>query len=172
MIVCETKRLVIRHFELRDAQYIVNQLNQESFIRFIADKKVRNVNAAQKYLKEGPMASYQKFGFGMNIILLKHSDIPIGMCGLVKRDELEYPDLGYAFLPEYWGKGYAAEASIAILNSAVNEHGLNTILGITLADNQTSNCLLTRLGFTQKGIVDLYGSENNLYEYQPNNQLK
>ncbi len=167
MIVCETTRLVIRHFELRDAAYVLAQLNEASFIQFIADKQVRSIIDAEKYLKDGPMASYDKFGFGLNIVLLKHSGAPIGMCGLLKRTELEYPDLGYALLPKYWGKGYATEASKAILNNAINIHKKNVVLGVTLANNQTSNCLLTRLGFTQNGIIELYGSENNLYEYRP-----
>ncbi len=170
MIVCETKRLVIKHFELSDAEYLLNQLNEESFIRYIADKQVRNLNDAEKYLKNGPMASYHTFGFGLNIVVLKESAVPIGMCGLLKRDELNNPDLGYAFLPEFWGNGYALEASKAILNNALETHGLNIVLGITLADNHSSNALLTRLGFSQNGTIELYGSENNLYEYKRSHQ--
>jgi len=168
MIICETKRLIIRHFDLSDAEYVLKQLNEASFIRFIADKQVRNIIDAEKYLKDGPMASYHKFGFGLNMVLLKSSGVPIGMCGLLKRAELEHPDLGYAFLPKFWGKGYASEASEAILINAANIHRQNVVLAVTLPDNQTSNCLLTRIGFTQKGTVELYGSENNLYEYRPN----
>lgn len=168
MIVCETERLIIQHFELSDAEYVLKQLNEESFIRFIADKQVRNIVDAQKYLRYGPMTSYQKYGFGLNIVLLKQSGVQIGMCGLVKRDELEHPDLGYAFLPDYWGKGYAIEASEAVLSDAALTHGLQVILGVTLPDNQASNYLLTRIGFTQNGSIELYGSDNNLYKYQPN----
>ena len=168
MIVCQTERLIIRHFELSDAEYVLKQLNEESFIQFIADKQVRNLIDAENYLKDGPMASYQTFGFGLNIVLLRQNNVQIGMCGLVNRDELEHPDLGFAFLPEFWGKGYAMEASKAILNNAINIHKQIAVLGVTLPDNQTSNCLLTRLGFFQNGTVDLYGSENNFYEYRPN----
>ena len=166
MIVCETKRLIIQHIELSDAEYALKQLNEESFIRFIADKQVRNIVDAQKYLRDGPMTSYQKYGFGRNVVLLKKNGVQIGMCGLVKRDELEHPDLGYAFLPDYWGKGYAIEASEAIISDAVITQGLKVILGVTLPDNQASNYLLTRIGFTQKGSIELYGSDNNFYEYQ------
>jgi len=166
MIVCETKRLIIQHFKLDDAEYVLKQLNEQSFIRFIADKQVRNLEDAEKYLKEGPMASYQKNGFGLNVVLLKQSGVQIGMCGLVKREELEHPDIGYAFLPDYWGEGYAIEASEAILSNAVMAHGLKVILGVTLPDNRASNYLLARIGFTQKGSIKLYGSDNNLYAYQ------
>jgi len=166
MIVCETKHLVIRHFELSDAEYVLKQLNEASFIQFIADKQVRNIADAEKYLTDGPMASYHKFGFGLNMVLLKSSGVPIGMCGLVKRAELEHPDLGYAFLPTYWGKGYASESGEAILINAANIHKQSVVLAVTLPNNHASNCLLKRIGFTQKGIVKLYGSENNFYEYR------
>lgn len=169
MIICETDRLIIRHFELADSEYVFNQLNEDSFLRFIADKKVRNIIDAEKYLINGPIKSYKTFGFGLNIVLLKQSLIPIGMCGLVKRDELIHPDLGFAFLPKYWGKGYAIEACKAILNDAVMSHNLKVILGITLPENKASNDLLSRLNFEQDGFVNLFGSENNLYKYQSNN---
>lgn len=168
MIVCETERLIIRHFKLSDAEFILKQLNEESFIQYIADKQVRSIVDAEKYLKEGPMASYQTFGFGLNIVLLKQDNVQIGICGLVKRDELEYPDLGFAFLPSFWGKGYAMEASKAIINDAVMTHKLKVILGITLPENQASNSLLTRLSFTENGSINLFGSDDNLYKYQPN----
>jgi RimJ/RimL family protein N-acetyltransferase len=168
MIVCETERLIIRHFELNDADYVLKQLNEESFIQFIADKNVRNLIDAKKYLQEGPLSSYKTHGFGLNIVLLRQSNTAIGMCGLVKRDGLEHPDLGFAFLPDFWGKGYAMEANKAILNDAVMTHNLKIILGITLPENSASNCLLTRLGFEPSGSINLYGSEDNLYQYQPN----
>lgn len=163
MIIAETKRLVIRHFELKDATYILNQLNQDSFIRYIADKKVRTQSDAEKYLEEGPLASYKRHGFGLNMVLLKESGAAIGMCGLVKRDELEHPDLGYAFLPEYWRKGYALEAGRSVINHAVNSLGITTILGVTLPNNEASNQLLLKLGFDIVDQLDLYGLENNLY---------
>lgn len=165
MIVCETERLILRHFELSDAEYIVKQLNDSFFIQFIGDKHVRILVDAEKYLKEGPIESYRKFGYGLNVICLKLDDSPIGMCGLVKRDELEYPDLGFAFLPEFFSKGYATEASKAIIEDAFQVHKLNILLGITLPNNQASNRLLTRLGFIQKGSIEINGFENNLYEF-------
>jgi len=166
MIVCETKRLVIQHFKLSDSEYILKQLNEESFIQSIADKQVRNLDDAKKHLTDGPIASYNRFGFGLNIVLLKESGIPIGMCGLLKRDELKHPDIGYAFLPEHWGNGYAFEASEAVLNNAIKVLRLKTVLGITLPENQPSNALLYRLGFVLNGTQELYGSNNNLYKYQ------
>jgi RimJ/RimL family protein N-acetyltransferase len=96
-VVCETERIVVRQFELSDAPFIVRLLNDDLFIRYIGDKNIRTQEDAINYLKTGPMASYKKHGFGLNLVCLKETHTPIGMCGLLKRDELESPDLGYAF---------------------------------------------------------------------------
>lgn len=163
MIVAETERLIIRHFELSDTDYILKQLNEPSFILNIADKNVRSSTDAKNYLINGPVASYNKVGFGLNMVIHKESGAKIGMCGLVTRDELDHPDLGYAFLPEFWGQGYALEASKAILDDA-KARGLTSVLGVTLPENQPSNRLLIKLGFSWVGVIQLYGSDNNLYQ--------
>jgi len=165
MIVCESERLIVRHFTLDDSAFIIELLNQESFIRYIADKNVRTVADAENYLLAGPMASYKQFGFGLSMVVLKATNIPIGMCGLLKRDELQHPDLGYAFLPDFCGQGYALEAAKSVLNVGMVAHSLDTILAVTLPNNHNSNRLLQNAGFTQSGTIDLYDSENNLYEY-------
>lgn len=168
-IVCESDRLSVRHFTLADSEFIIELLNEESFIRYIADKQVRNVADAENYLTLGPLASYLQFGFGLNLVMLKGTNIPIGMCGLLKRDELQHPDLGYAFLPRYCGQGYALEAAKAVLKQGTQTHSLSMVLAITLPDNVSSNRLLQNAGFKQNGTVNLYNSENNLYEIDINN---
>ena len=164
--VCETPRLTIRRFDLADAAFILRQLNEDSFKRNIADKQVRSIDDAEDYLREVPLASYAEYGFGLYHVLLRQGAIPMGMCGLVKRDELEYPDLGYAFLPEFWGRGYAIEAGRAVLADATGTHGLDTIQGIALPDNRASIQCLTRLGFTFDATVEIRGNTNNLYVYR------
>ena len=168
--ICETVRLVIRRFALQDAAFIVRLLNDELFIRYIADKQVRSVADAENYLTNGPLASYNTHGFGLNMVLLKASAenpaTPIGMCGLLKRPELSHPDLGFAFLPECCGKGYAREAAAATLSQAIEAYGLQTVLAITKPDNLRSSALLLKLGFAFKDNIALYGADNKLYQYQ------
>lgn len=164
-VTCQTDRLIIRIFELNDAEFIVRLLNEESFIRCIGDKNVRTNADARHYLTNGPISSYQVNGFGLNLVMLKETGTPIGTCGLLKREELDHPDLGYAFLPEFWGKGYAIEAAASILKEETITHSLNTVLAITYPSNSSSNSLLKKVGFTLKGSMDLYGLQNNLYEY-------
>lgn len=165
-VVCETERLVIRQFELSDAEFIIRLLNEESFIRYIADKNVRTQEEAIHYLKHGPMASYDKNGFGLNLVSLKNDLTPIGMCGVLKRDELEYPDLGYAFLAEFCGGGYASEAAKKTLTVTMDTYLLDTVYAVTLLENVRSNKLLKKVGFSFQKRVELYGLQNNLYEYR------
>lgn len=165
-VLCETERLSIRQFELRDAPFIVRLLNDDLFIRYISDKNVRMHEDATNYLKTGPMASYKKHGFGLNLVCLKETHTPIGMCGLLKRDELESPDLGYAFLPEYSGKGYAREAAENTLKAVMTNCSLDTVVAVTLPDNFRSNKLLETIGFRFKETIELYGTQNNLYEFR------
>ena len=165
-VVCETDRLIIRHLHLEDAKFIIRLLNEESFIRYIADKNVRTKTDAENYLLNGPLDSYKSIGYGLNLVELKSTGISIGMCGLLKRTELEYPDIGYAFLPEFCGMGFAHEAAISILNDGVTTHALQTILAVTSPDNLSSNALLSKIGFNCIGEMELYGLQNKVYEYR------
>ena len=166
MKICQTDRLTIRQFTLTDVEYVLQQLNDAAFIQYIADKNVRSIGEAENYLRTGPIASYEKNDFGLNLVELSQSKVAIGMCGLVKRQELDHPDLGFAFLPQYWGKGYALEASKAILNHAIDQLNMNLVLGVTMQNNLTSNKLLKKLGFILTGEIELYNTLNNFYEYR------
>jgi RimJ/RimL family protein N-acetyltransferase len=168
-LVCETERLSIRQFNTNDTVFIIRLLNEESFIRNIADKQVRTNTDAINYLNNGPISSYEVYGFGLNLVLLKDTGTPIGMCGLLKREELDHPDIGYALLPEFCGKGYANEAASSILKEEMATHNLNTVLAVTLPNNLSSNILLKNLGFSLKGTVELYDTQNNFYDYSSQN---
>lgn len=165
MIIAKTERVSLRQLTLADASFIVTLLNDKSFIKNIADKNVRTEADAHNYLKQGPLASYDSFGFGLNIVSLNEGGTPIGMCGLLKRDELPYPDLGYALLPEFCGKGYAFEAANALLRYELPKYNLNTVLAIVSPTNLSSNKLLMKLGFSQIESTVLYGMKNNQYQY-------
>ena len=135
-MVCETTRLQVSHFsEEADAAFILRLLNEPSFIRHIADKNVRTLDDARAYLRNGPIASYAKHGFGLNRVALKQGDAPIGMCGLIQRDNFPDVDIGYAFLPEFWSKGYAMEAARGVLETAARVHGLQRVIAVVNPDN-------------------------------------
>lgn len=155
MTVLETKRLSLRQFTIDDAQFILTLLNEPSFLRYIGDKQVRNLEGARAYILNGPVASYERNGFGLYLVQLNESYTPIGMCGFLKRDELPDPDIGFAFLPEFWSKGFAFEAAAALLEDARQRLKLQRILAITSLDNEPSIKLLERLGFSFDSVIRL-----------------
>ena len=144
----ETQRLELREFCLADATFVLRLLNEPSFIEFIGDRGVRTLADAERYLRDGPMTSYRAHGHGLLRVGLKGSDSPIGMCGLVKRDTLPEPDIGFALLPEYWNQGYVTEAARAAMAHGRESLGLKTILGITSPHNVRSISVLGKLGLT------------------------
>jgi RimJ/RimL family protein N-acetyltransferase len=155
MTVLETERLSLRKFTVDDAQFILRLLNEPSFIRYIGDKQVRNLEGAEAYILNGPVASYERNGFGLYLVALRESYTPIGMCGFLKREELPDPDLGFAFVPEFWSKGFALEAAAALLRDARERLKLQRILAITSLDNEASIKLLERLGFRVERVTQL-----------------
>lgn len=155
MTALETDRLLLRRFNVDDAPFILTLLNEPSFLRYIGDKKVRNLEGARQYILNGPIASYERYGFGLCLVELRESHTPIGMCGLLKREELSDPDIGFALLPDFWNKGFAFEVATAVLHDARERLGIQRVLAITSLDNDASIKLLERLGFTLEKIITL-----------------
>ncbi|MBS1765806.1 MAG: GNAT family N-acetyltransferase [Acidobacteria bacterium] len=142
--ILETARLNLRPLALDDAPFILRLLNEPSFLQHIGDKGVRDLDGARAYLANGPLASYAAHGHGLLAVELKEGGEPIGMCGLLQREHLEHPDLGYAFVPEAWGQGYASEGARAVLDEAK----IPRILALVSPANAPSIRLLEKLGFT------------------------
>ncbi|HEX2270898.1 MAG TPA: GNAT family N-acetyltransferase, partial [Pyrinomonadaceae bacterium] len=155
MIVLETERLSLRQFSVEDAPFILTLLNEPSFLRYIGDRKVRNVDDAQQYLLHGPIASYQQNGFGLYLVELRESGTSIGMCGLIKRAELQDVDIGFAFLPDFWKQGFAFEAATAVMKHGEGTLKLKRIVAITSLDNDASIKLLQRMGFVFEDVINL-----------------
>ena len=151
----ETDRLIVRPITFDDAPFILTLLNEPSFLRFIGDKQVRTVEDARQYILNGPVASYERHGFGLCLMELRESNTPVGMCGILKREELPDPDIGFALMPDFWNKGLAFEAAAAVLKDARERLKLNRILAITSLDNDASINLLERLGFSFEEIIQL-----------------
>ncbi|MFN2577176.1 MAG: GNAT family N-acetyltransferase [Pyrinomonadaceae bacterium] len=156
MIILETERLRLRRLSPDiDAEFIIELLNDPSFLRYIGDKGVRDLEAARRYITDGPARSYDVNGFGLYLVELKTNETAIGICGLVKRDTLAHADIGFAFLPAYWNQGYAFESAAAVTDHARAVLGLNRILAITTPENESSAKLLDKIGFQFAGLVRL-----------------
>jgi len=163
-IVLETPRLQLRQVELADAAFIQRLLNEPSFLQNIGDRGVRSTADALSYIRNRIRGPYRLPGYGMYLVQRKEDGTPLGTCGLVKRDFLDCPDLGFAFLPEHEGHGYAAEAARALIATAASRWGLVRLYAITKRDNHRSVGLLDRLGFHREGSCALpQGEEVEIY---------
>ena len=162
LTVVETQRLVLRKLAPDDAEFILGLLNQPSFLRYIGDKEVRNEADAVRYIQDGPVASYEKFGFGLYLVQLKEGGVPIGMCGLLKRDSLPDVDVGFAFLPNYWLQGYAFESASAVMTYGREVLGIRRIVAITSLNNVASIRLLEKLGLKFERLIKLSEEESEV----------
>lgn len=155
MIVLETERLILSRLSEDDAEFILGLLNEPSFLENIGDKGVRTLEDARNYLLSGPIESYERFGFGLYLTTLKESGIPIGTCGLLKRDSLDDPDVGFAFLPAYFGEGYATESAGAVLAYGQNVLALSRIVAVVSPGNRASIKVLKKIGLGYEKPVRL-----------------
>lgn len=165
MVVCESERLCIRRMALDDAAFLFRQLNQPSWLQNIGDRGVRSIEDAERYIESKTFEQYRTLGYGMNVVQLKSTGEPIGVCGLVKRESLPHPDLGFALLDGYWGKGYALEAAAAVTEHARRVLGIPRLLAITTPTNERSGKVLTKLGFRLENEAHLTpeGEQLRLY---------
>lgn len=164
--VIETERLNLRRLTADDAEFILELLNEPSFIRNIGDRGVRTIADARQYILNGPVASYERFGFGLYLVELKESGAPVGICGLIKRESLADVDIGFAFLPRFWSKGYAFESAAAVKAYGFETLRLQRIVAITNPDNDGSIRVLEKLGLKYKRMVRLSDDEPEIMLYE------
>ena len=144
----------MREFTFEDDGFILELLNEPGFLRYIGDKGVRTLDDAREYLQKGPMDSYRNNGFGLYAVCLGEA-APVGMCGLVKREGLNDPDIGFAFLARHWGNGYAVESAAAVFEHGRRVLELPRILAITSPDNWGSIRVLEKIGLKFQRLMRL-----------------
>lgn len=153
--VLETESLRLRRLTESDAPFILGLVNDPAWLRFIGDRGIRSLDDARDYILQGPVASYEKFGFGLWLVELRHGAAPIGICGLIQRDTLPDVDLGFAFLPDFRGRGHAVEAGRATLDYGRSTLGLKRIAAVTSPDNAGSIRTLGKLGLRFERMIRL-----------------
>ena len=166
--ILETTRLQLRELNQNDAAFILELLNTPKFIRFIGDRGVLNLKRAAEVIENRYRASYRENGYGLYAVELrpdggKDEAKPVGICGFVRRPSLPAPDLGFAFLPEYEGRGLGYESASAILKYGADTFNFDRVLAITSLDNDASARLLAKLGFVLEGEIESEGETLNLY---------
>jgi ribosomal-protein-alanine N-acetyltransferase len=152
--IITTSRLDLRELNFGDAEFILELLNEAGFIRFIGDKGVRTLEDARDYIQKGPMDSYARNGFGLYAACLRDGT-PIGICGLVKREGLNDPDVGFAFLSRYWFSGYAVESAAAVLAHARDVLRIERVVAITAPENWSSIAVLEKIGLRFERMIRL-----------------
>ena len=167
MTVIETARLRLREFTPEDAAFVLRLLNEPSFLRYIGDRGVRSLDDAKRYIADGPVAGYARFGYGLMRVERKSDGATVGMCGVLKRDALPDPDIGFSFLPEHWSQGYALESARAVMRHAREILGLGRIVAITTKDNEPSMRLLEKLGFRFERMIPMGDEELRLFASAP-----
>lgn len=154
-IVIETERVILRKFTIDDAAFMLEMLNTPTWLRFIGDRNVKTLEEAENYLLNGNIRSYQEYGFGFYVVVIKETQESIGICGIVKREGLEDVDIGFAFFQQFMGKGYGYEAGSATLNYALNDLKIKKIVAIVDPENVVSIALLKKIGLQFEKMIQL-----------------
>ncbi|WP_422104784.1 GNAT family N-acetyltransferase [Winogradskyella sp.] len=161
----QTQRLHIRPVTVEDAPFILELMNTPLWIQFIGDRNVRTIEDAETYIKEKAFSQLETHGYTNNVVIRVQDDIKLGTCGVYHREGKEVPDIGFAFLPDYHGQGYAFEAANQLVQEARHNYSLTELSGYTLEENMASRRLLERLGFQLKGVGKLPTSNDELLHY-------
>lgn len=161
----ETERLILRPTTTEDADYVLAVMNTPKWLQYIGDRKVYSREAAEQYIKDKMLPQYHRLGYSNNTVIRKSDGVKMGSCGLYDREGLEGVDIGFAFLPEYEGYGYALEAAQKIIALATTEWNIPKISAITTKDNLSSQRLLEKLGLQSQGITQLPGDAEELLLY-------
>ena len=169
--VIETQRLLVRPLTPDDAAFVLELVNDPDWLRFIGDKHVQTLDDARDYIQKEGTDKYPLPGLGLNVVALKDSGTPIGICGLKKRDGLDHPDLGFAFLPAHRGRGYAHEACHGFMMQLLGDSGYAHLLAITSVDNVPSIQLLEKLGMHFVSLITLPGANHQVRLYEVVTQL-
>lgn len=161
----ETERLVLRRITLEDAGLMLAVWNDPAFVRHVGDRGIRTIEQAHEALKEGAFKLYEDRGYGPYCMALKKSGTLVGICGLFQRDNLDDPDIGFAVLPDYCGKGLAGEAAIAVVAHARDDLGIERLTAIVSPENSASIGLIEKLGLTFERGITMPGEEDEISLY-------
>jgi RimJ/RimL family protein N-acetyltransferase len=157
----DTERLRLRRLTLDDAALMLSIWNDPAFVRYVADRGIRTLDAAREALREGVLPQYASYGYGPYRLALRGSREPIGICGLFRREGFDDPDIGFALLPAYCGGGYAFEAAGAVVDYARNDLGIGRLLAIVSPANAASVRLIGKLGLRFERMHRMPGNDTD-----------
>ncbi|GAB2769022.1 GNAT family N-acetyltransferase [Salinimicrobium soli] len=164
--IYETERLLLRPSTEEDADMILELFNSPKWKRYVGERKVNTLEDAAKYIRERMMPQLHRLGFSNNTVIRKSDGAKLGCCGLYDREGLDGVDIGYGFLPQYEGHGYAFEAACRVKQLGIEDFGIKEILGITAQENLASQKILLKLGLREEGLISLPGETKKLLLYR------
>ena len=157
MPILTTPRLLLRELTPDDAPFMLELVNEPAFRTHIGDKGVRTLDQAREHIRTRYQASYARHGFGLWAVVRREDAAPLGICGILRRPELDGPEIGYALLTRHTRRGYAREAIAATLAHARGPLRLTRLYALTALENPASIALLQEAGFREERILDLPG---------------
>lgn len=170
--ILQTERLQLRWFTLADTPLMYAIWNDPAFVRFVGDRGIETLEMAETAMRDGPLHLYEKYGYGPFRVTQRSDGANAGVCGLYRRENLDAPDIGFAFLPDYRGMGLGYESSCAVLRHARDELELPRVSAIVSPQNMASVRLLEKLGLRFADSVRMPGDDEDvsLYSIDLNNQ--
>lgn len=165
MQIAETNNLVLRLPKVSDAAMVLGLFNQQDCLKFIGDRNIRSIADAENYITEKFLSHYKTYGFCLYVVCQKQLNTAVGVCGLIKREELDDVDIGFAILTNFQGKGYVSEAAMAVKKHAVDTLGLKRLVGITDQLNHGSSRVLEKIGMTFEKHIKLNNDDKEVKLY-------
>jgi RimJ/RimL family protein N-acetyltransferase len=162
-----TKRLFLSEFDINDAPFLFQLMNDPDWILNIGDREINSIEDAEKFISNKFFKSYKENGFGFYMIRLLENNSPIGICGLINRQGLKHVDIGYALLPRFRGKGYAFEATESLYEYGHNKLKIDVIVAIVNSDNNKSIALLEKLGLHFEKMITLPNDTKEIKLFSP-----
>lgn len=164
--IFQTERLLLRQTTLDDASFILKLMNTPKWLAFIGDRGINTTEDAKNYIESKIITLYDEYGYGNFTVVRKLDNVVIGNCGLYNREGIDGVDVGFAFLPEYEGKGYGFESANKVKELATSHFNIKVIFAITVKENIGSQKLLEKLGLIYEKMIKLPGSEEDLMLYK------
>jgi len=165
----ETDRLFLLPTSEEDASFIMELVNTPKWLKYIGDRNIKSIEDARNYIREKMLPQEERLGFGNFTVVRKTDQQRLGTCGLYDREGLEGFDIGFAFLPEFEGRGYAFEAADELLKVALSKFALKEISAITTKENVASQKLLEKLGLIFIKMTTIPNDSEELMLYKIKN---
>ena len=160
----QTERLRLRLFTLADVQVMFELNSDPEVIKYAEATPARDLQEARQRLEEGPLADYEKSGYGRFAVELKETGNVIGFCGIKYLPEIDLPEVGYRYLKEYWGRGIGTEAAMACADFARDDLKIKKLIALIMPENAGSIKVAEKLGMSKGPLIHIYDVDAFQYE--------